>query len=245
MKISVFLPAGLFFSLFFSFSAHAVKVYFPDEELAVESVLPLTDRPEVILNRNISLKYKTELSLDFGIGLDEPFYFKFYPMGSVTFSLTEIHAFSLSGAYFIPKRSSAGEELKSGKGLKGKTFDPLKAPYPQYSLFLNYLYTPYYGKISLAKQWALNLSIYAFVGAGLIVSNKNDQFPAMNLGFGKKLYLNKWLGLKASIDFYGYYGPAVGRLELEQGEVSYDSLKSDQKRLNINTIFHFGVFGLL
>ncbi|MCZ0933302.1 MAG: hypothetical protein OXJ52_09150, partial [Oligoflexia bacterium] len=246
--IPLFLKKGLvlFFALFSAFSAHAVKVHFPDEELAVESVLPLVDTPEVALNRNIRLKFRTELNLDLGIGLDEPFYFKFYPMGSVTFHLTEIHAVSLMGAYFIPKLSSAGEDLKAGEGLKaGTTFDPLKAPYPQLSVFLSYLYIPYYGKISLAKSWALNLSIYAFVGGGLVVSNKNDQFPALNLGFGKKLYFNKWLGAKTSLGFYSYYGPATAKLKLDELEVSYSSLKSEQKRLNINTIFHFGVFGLL
>ena len=233
--------------VFFAFSAHSVKVHFPDEELAAESVLPLVDTSEVILNRNISLKHRTELSLGLGIGLDEPFYFKFYPMGFVTFSLTEIHAVGLAGGYFPPLLSSAGKDLREGKGLEGKTFDPSKAPYPQYGIFLNYLYTPYYGKISLAKRGVLNLSIYGFAGAGLVVSNQNDQFPAFDLGFGKKLYFNKWLGVKASIDFFSYYGPATARLELGEGagSVSYSSLKPDQKRFNINTIFHFGVFGLL
>ena len=250
MKIFLFLKKGLFVSfLFFSaFSAHAVKIHFPDEELATESVLPLADTSEVILNRNVSVKHRTELGLDLGIGLDEPFYFKFYPMASITFSLTEIHAIGLVGTYFVSTLSSAGKELQAGRGLDpGRTFDPLKAPYPQYSLFLNYLYTPYYGKISLAKQWVLNLSIYGFVGAGMLVSKNNDQFLALDLGFGKKLYFNKWLGLKTNISFYGYYGPAIARLNLGQevGNVSYSSLKSDKKGFNINTIFHFGVFGLL
>ena len=236
----------LFCSFFPAFSAYAVKVSFPDEELAVESVLPLVDTPEVVLNRNIRLKYRPELNLALGIGLDEPFYFKFYPMGAVTFHLTEIHAFSLKGTYFIPRLSSTGEKLRVGEGLKpGAKFDPLKAPYPQFSVFLDYLYIPYYGKISLAKEWVLNLSIYAFVGGGLVVSNKNDQFPAFDLGFGQKLYFNKWLGVKTSLGFYSYYGPAAAKLKLDQLEVSYSSLTAEQKGFIINTIFHFGVFGLL
>ena len=250
METSLFLKKGIFLSfIFFSaFSAHAAQVHFPDEELATESVLPLVSASEVILNRNIRLKFRTELSLGLGIGLDEPFYSKFYPMGSVTFALTEIHAISLVGFYFFPYLSSAGKDLSEGKGLDpGKTFDPLKAPYPQYGLFLKYLYTPFYGKISLAKKWVLNLSIYGFAGAGAVVSNQNDQFPALDVGFGKKLYFNKWFGVKTSIGFYGYYGPATARLELGQGvgTLSYSSLEAKQKRPNINTIFHFGVFALL
>ena len=250
MNTSLFFKHSFFlFFLFFSvFSAHALKIHFPDEELAAESVLPLTDASEVILNRNVVIKHRTELGLDLGVGLDEPFYFKFYPMGSLTFSITEIHSVSLIGVYFHSSLSSAGKELREGIGLnEGRTFDPLKAPYPQYSFFLNYLYTPYYGKVSLAKQWVLNLSIYAFAGGGLVVSNKNDRFPALDLGFGKKLYFNKWWGLKTSIGFYSYYGPAIARLELfkDRADVGYSQLKAEQKGFNINTIFHFGFFALL
>ena len=246
MKLSLFLKGIL---LFFSvFSVHAVEIHFPDEELATESVLPLVETPEVILNRNVRLKFRTELSLGLGIGLDEPFYLKYYPTGSITFALTESHAFNLEAFYFLPHLSSTGKDLKAGKGLKsGQTFDAQKVPYPQYSLFLNYLYTPYYGKISLAKKWVLNLSIYGFTGAGVVISNQNNQFPALDLGFGKKLYFNKWFGVKTSIGFYGYYGPAIARLNLGQGVgvLNYHNLEAKQKRPNINTIFHFGVFALL
>ena len=237
----------LFFVCFSAFSAHSAKVYFPDDELATESVLPLVDTSAVVLNRNINLKFRTELSLGSGIGLDEPFYFQFYPIGTVTFYLTDLHAVSLTGTYFFPQLSSIGKDLSQGKGLDDKTFDPLKAPYPQYSVFLNYQYTPYYGKISLAKSWVLNLSIYGFFGGGLVVSNKNDQFFALDLGFGKKLYFGKWFGLSAGLGFYGYYGPATARLNLDQsaGAVNYSDLTKEQKRFNLNTLFHVGAFGLL
>ncbi|MCY4321475.1 MAG: hypothetical protein OXC37_03600 [Bdellovibrionaceae bacterium] len=250
MEFSLVLKKGLFvvFIFLFSFYAHAVKVYFPDEELATESVLPLVDTSEVVLNRNIRLKFKTELSIEHGRGLDEPFYDKNYPTGVINFYFTEIHAISLMGTYYFPFLSSAGRDLSEGRGLAdGKKFSPLKAPYPQYSFFLNYLYTPYYGKMSLAKKWVLNLSIYGFIGGGLVVSNKNDQFPGFDIGFGKKLYINKWIGLKTSIGFYSYYGPATARLNLDEGvgSLNYKNLKSDQKRFNINTVVHYGVFILL
>ena len=242
------------------FSAHSVKIQFPDEELAVESVLPLVDTPNVVLNRNISLKFRLELDLGLGLGLDEPFYSNYYPTGILTFHLTEIHAISLMGAYFFPQRSSNGDCLSHDKNtllqsmspaemeincLQTKRFDSLLAPYPQYSVFLNYHYSPYYGKISLSKSWVLNLSIYGFVGAGLVVSDQNDQFMALDIGLGKKLYLNRWLGLKASLGFVGYYGPATARLELDREKIRYNNLSAEQKRFNINTILHFGVFGLL
>ena len=248
-----FLFSGLrrfvFLFLFCSFSAEAVKVHFPDEELASESVLPVVDPARMVLNRNISLKFRPELGIGLGFGLDEPFYFPFYPTGILAFHLTEVHAVSVTGVYFFPLRSSAGESLHQGKGLEGtgKKFDPLKAPYPQMGAFLNYQYTPYYGKISLAKNWVMNLSIYGFAGLGLVVTNQNNQLPAGNFGIGQKLYFNKWLGIRGDLGLYGYYGPAAAKLELGDnvGQIQYGQLKPEEKRLLINVVANVGVIFLI
>ena len=250
----------LLFVFFPLFSAHSFKIQFPDEELTVESVLPLVDTPNVVLNRNVSLKFRVELDLGLGLGLDEPFYNKYYPTAILTFYLTDIHAISLMGSYYFPQRSGGGDclahdesklsirmsrEAMQRECLQLKKFDALLAPYPQYSVFLNYHYSPYYGKISLSKSWVLNLSIYGFAGGGFVVSDQNDQFIAFDLGLGKKLYVNKWLGLRASLGFISYYGPGTARLELDKQKLRYSNLSSEQKRFNVNTIFQLGVFGLL
>ena len=247
----------IFFFLIFSiFPAQAVKIQFPEEELASESVLPLIEPPQMVLNRNIPLKFRVELGLGMGFGLDEPFYFSYYPTGILTFNLTEVHALSLTGTYFFPKRSSSahclshdatvlsGEKLEDCK--KIKKFDPLHAPYPQMMAFLNYQYTPFYGKISLAKNWVMNLSIYGFVGPGLVVSNQNNQWPAGNFGIGQKLYINKWLGIRGDLGFYGYYGPTVAKLDMKGSQpIKYQDIKAQDKRPIINLVVNVGVIFLI
>ena len=236
-----------FFSLFLSPLAHAVKISFPDEELATESVLPLVDNSEVVLNRNINLKWRVEVNASLGVGLDEPFYFFLYPMGSLSFHLTEVHSISLLGIYYRSSLSRAGKRLKKGVGEKKKIFDAIKAPHPQMSAFLNYQYSPFYGKVSLSKALNLNLSIHGFIGLGLVVSNQNDRFPAVNFGIGQKLYVTKWLGLRVDLGFYGYYGPAVAKFNLGNSakNVKYESLQSDQKKVNLNILSSIGVSFLL
>ena len=247
------------FFLFCSGSAQALKIRFPDEELASESVLPLMKSPQMILNRNIPLKYRFEFGAGAGFGLDEPFYFPFYGTMHFAFHITEIHAVSLVGTYFPPLLSSRSKVLREeGVLVKQKdadgneqekrlTLDPVKIPYPQLVAFLNYQYTPYYGKISLAKNWVLNLSIYGFVGPGLLVFHTNNQIPAFNLGFGQKLYINKWLGVRADMGMYGYYGPAVARIQLgkEVGNLSYGQIKKEQKRPIMNFLINVGVIFLI
>lgn len=237
--------------LFFVFSAQAVKIRFPDEELSSESVLPLVDPVQMVSNRNIPLKYRPELSLSLGFGLDEPFYFSIYPRGAISFHITEVHAISLSGTYFFPLLSSSlerggHESIGIGEPLKNR-FNPLKAPYPQMSVFLNYQYSPYYGKISLSKSWVMNLSIYGFTGLGLLITNQNNQLFAGNMGIGQKLYFNKWLGIRGDLGFYGYYGPAVAKLLLDKSvvQIPYKQLKPEERRININFIANIGVIILI
>jgi len=228
--------------------AQALKISFPDEELATESVLPQVDVPTMVLNRHISLKSRFEINTSLGLGLDEPFYFPFYPTGQLSFHLTEVHSISLLGIYYLPLLSSTGKQLKQGVGLSNnRAFDPSKAPYPQMSAFINYQYSPFYGKISLSKALNLNLSIYGFTGLCLVVSNQNDRFPSANFGIGQKLYITKWLGLRGDLAFYGYYGPALAKLDLGTSVrgLKYSELSSDQKRLNLNILASLGVIFLL
>ncbi|MBC6415903.1 MAG: hypothetical protein GDA46_05885 [Bdellovibrionales bacterium] len=231
--------------ILFSPSVQAFKIYFPDEELATESVLPNVDIPGMVLNRNINLRWKVELNVSLGISLDEPFYFKFYPKGQIALNITEFHAVSLSGVSYLPFLSSAGRALKKGEGLGGKVFDVTKAPSPSMNVFLNYRYTPFYGKISLSKAINLNLSIYTFSGLGFIVSKNNDRFPAFNIGIGQKIYINKWLGIKGDLSFYGYYGPAIALLDLSSKELKYGELEGRQKRLNYNILSEIGLIFIL
>ena len=239
----------IFLLFFYAFPSGAVKIRFPDEELSAESVLPLVEPPQMVLNRNIPLKFKTELGLGSGFGLDEPFYFAYYPTGVVVFHLNSFHAISLTGVYFFPWLSGSGKALAEGiRGNEGLLkLDAHKAPYPQISLFLNYQYSPYYGKISLSKSWVMNLSIYGFIGPGLVVSDQNDYWPAGNFGLGQKLYLNKWLGVRVDLSFYGYYGPAIARLDLGENKrkVFYKQLSPEQKSLIINFVANVGMIFLI
>ena len=238
----------VFIFLLFFFQVEAFQIRFPDEELASESVLPLIVPTRVVLNRNISLKYKVEIELGGSFGLDEPFYFPVYGLGGIAFHFTEKHAVSITGVYFPPLRSLSGKDLAEGKGLKeGKAFDPLKAPYPNMMSFLNYQYTPYYGKLSLSKNWVMNLSIYGFVGSGILVFNHSEVTAVGNLGIGQKLYFNKWFGIRGDLGFYGYYGPATAKLDLGSSVegIRYDQIEPKNKRLIINAIVNVGLIFLI
>ena len=221
--------------ILYVFSVEAVEIRFPDEELASETVLPIFDPVRMVSNRNITLKYRFELGGGGTFGLDEPFYFPSYATGFLSFYLSEVHGLNLTATWFPPYYSKAGEALKRGicetpekdsqdqivrnsaggiVCLEYKLFDVHRLPYPQIMGFLNYQYTPYYGKISLTKKLVMNLSIYGFAGPGLIVFNEGTRLPAFNMGIGQKIYLFRHLAFKTDVGFYGYYGPDPTKIKV-------------------------------
>ncbi len=234
--------------LFSVLTSEAVRIQFPDEELASEAVLPIFQPRNMVLDRRVSLKNRFELGATISFGLDEPFYYPIYGTGLVAFYISEIHGFSLTGTYFYPDYSFSGRALKEGNGLRdGKTFDVQKVPYPQMMGFLNYKYVPYYGKISLTKQFVLNLSIYGYIGPGLMIFNHGTKQVAGNMGFGQKLYFNKWFALRGDIGFYFYRGPNPARINLgkEVQEMRYNQIPAEDKRMIFNLIANMGVVLLI
>ena len=229
--------------------ASAVKIRFPEEELASESVLPLFDPVRTVLNRNIHLSKRFEIGSSASFGLGEPFYYPIHITGQISFYLSEIHGLGISGTYFFPFRSNTGNALNEGRGLdEGKTFNVLALPYPQMMGFLNYQYVPYYGKISLTKKGVLNLSIYGFAGPGFMIFSDGTKQIAGTIGIGQKLYFNKWLAIRGDIGFYGYYGPVPSKTDLNNvsnGSILYQQLKPENKGIILNLIASVGVVFLI
>lgn len=243
-----------FFILFLFFStsfASAIKIEFPTEELSSESVLPIFQPRRMVLDRKITLKYRVELGASLSVGLDEPFYFPFYATGLLGFYISEWHSLSVTGTYFSSKKTSVAKKLAAGgkvAGLdEGQSFDVFKSPYPQMTGFLNYQYSPFYGKISLTKQATMNLSIYGYVGPGFVLFNRGDKVPAANIGLGQKLYFSKWFAIRGDFGFYGYYGPAPARIDLgsQANRVEFEDVKDEQKRPIINFVVNVGLVFLI
>lgn len=240
--------ATLVAGLFIHTQASALKIKFPDEELASESVLPIIKPTRMILNPHISLKQRVELAFGMGFGLDEPFYFPYYGVAYLAYHFTNIHSVNVLGLWFPPFLSNTGLQLKTGAAnSKINIFDAQKAPYPQTIIFINYQYAPYYGKISLAKNQVLNLSIYGFSGLGILQFHKNNHTMAFNVGLGQKLYLNSWWSLRLDLSSYLYHGPAVARLKLDQSSpnILYHEIEQTDMRPNINFIIYLGMVFLI
>ena len=184
----------------------ADQIEFPEEELATESVLPVFDETVVVRNRAVTVKQRFELGGGFGLNLLEPLYNNFVYNLSGAYHLDETHGVNVTAMFQQSGLSGNGEDLKAGKGGILNPIDASLAPSPEYFVFGNYQATAYYGKISITKTKAMNLSLYGLLGLG-VVSFGDSTEPALNFGFGQKLYFSKNFAIRIDFSMAGYNGP--------------------------------------
>ena len=180
-------------------------------------MFPVFDNPRAILNRNVSLAKRVEWRISGSVRMDEPFYNPLSFLSSLSFYWNESHGIGVSGLYFMPGLSSQGLKLKrqgirdSKSGKTASLFDVGLAPHPLFAGFLNYQFSPLYGKISLTKTVVFNFALYSFVGAGAIGLQHGEGpvivIPSGHFGLGQRFYFNRWFALDGGIDFLVYRGP--------------------------------------
>ena len=202
--------------LFFLFllvteSALGLTVQFPEEELARESVLPVFDNRAAVRSRLVPTANRFEVGLGLGNALNEPFFNTTRLSGHMAYHLTETHGILLNGMLYGTGLGNNGTELSKtnlvpNPDSNSSLFIRLDhAPQPRNQVFLNYQITPYYGKISIFKNFIMNLSFYGLVGIGQVdVGGENR--PAFNLGMGQKFYLSKNWGVRTDLTVVGYEG---------------------------------------
>ena len=202
-KFSSYVIASL--CLFATPQTFAEQIEFPEEELATESVLPVFDETVVVRNRKVTTTGRFELGLGAGLSLLEPLYNNNAFSLSGAYHLDETHGINFTAVLMQSGLSGNGEDLRDGKGIDS-TFDASKAPAPENYIFANYQATAYYGKISVTKSKAMNLALYGLLGLGLVQFSDSTE-PALNLGFGQKLYFSENFALRADFSVAGYNGP--------------------------------------
>ncbi len=219
-----------FFLALFSIPVQSTTIRFPDQELSSEYVFPVFKNPKVVLNRNVSLSQRFELRVSGALRTDEPFYSPFSLSSSVAFYWNESHGIGVSGLFFVPGLSNTGESLKT-KGVQNPRtrqvdsyIDVNLSPKPLMGAFLNYQFSPFYGKISITKTLNLNFALYSFLGFGALGLEHGTgpliMTPASHFGIGQRFYFSRYFALSGGMDFLMYWGPnpVSGNILWKSGE---------------------------
>lgn len=201
-----------FFSVFLSLSsiglaAPSQVIKFPDEELARESVLPKFKDTKMVLNRNVTTAKKLSMGPDFGFALNEPFNNPFQYGAFINYHLDETKAFNLLFNMLSGANSSYTNQINTVNN-GSVNFGLENRPRPKYLVLGNLQYNAFYGKISLTKQFVMNLMLYGLIGGGAI-NVGGDVYPALSLGLGQKFYFTKKLALRMDLRSIMFNGPNV------------------------------------
>lgn len=198
----------LFSLLLIGYQAQAVTIEFPEEELAQESVLPVFDNALAVKSRLVPTAGRFEIGFAAGLAMNEPFFNSSRFGGHIAYHFNETHAFLLSGQMYSDGLGNNGKALSATdlNNGAGQTFIRMEfAPQPASHFFANYQITPYYGKISVFKDFVMNLSLYGLLGVGA-VDIGGETTPAFNVGIGQKFYFNKRWGIRADLGLMAYEG---------------------------------------
>ena len=185
-----------------------MTIEFPEEELAQESVLPVFDNAVAVKSRLVPTKGHLEFGIAAGVAMNEPFFNTTRFGGHLAYNFTETHGFLLSGQMYTDGLGNNGTALSQTdlNNGAGETYIRMEfAPQPKYHFFANYQITPYYGKISVFKDFVMNLSLYGLLGIGA-VDVGGETAPALNMGIGQKFYFNKRWGIRADLGLMAYEG---------------------------------------
>jgi outer membrane beta-barrel protein len=178
------------------FEARAADVIdYPEDELAQESVLPKFDRPDSVKKRNVVTEKKFEFGGYYGWNILEPIENQSKIGVNVGYHWSEESALILNYAQWM---SGLNNQYTDGLAESPNNLDFSRAPKLKYSLYANYEWKIFYGKISFTKQGVVNLSTYPILGAG-ITAYEHKNYPGVDLGIGQKFYFGKSVALRADI----------------------------------------------
>lgn len=183
-------------------------VKFPEEELARESVLPKFKDQKMVLNRNVMTAKKLSIGPDLGFALNEPFNSPFQYGFFANYHFDEAKGINILFNMLNSANSSYTNQLNQSTQGSGTNFGLENRARPKYLLLGSFQYNAFYGKISLTKQFVMNLMLYGLIGGGMI-NIGGDTYPALTVGLGQKFYFTKKIALRMDLRSIIYNGPNV------------------------------------
>lgn len=241
MKKIIFVLAA---TLCFVSTASAVTIEFPEDELAKESVLPVFEGGTVaVKSRRVVTKNKIEVGPMVGMIFNEPFFAPLSYGIHAGYHTSEFNSFAINA--FMRQEDISDDARQADKDLATAT--PINfsvVPIPKYLVTLDYQMTPYYGKISMTKDYVMNLALYVYGGVG--VTDLGGQMTWIaDLGVGQNLFITKNIGIRLDMKFLLYEGldvtsnPATSTATAPVDPGSFD------KQFNVSPSVMLGVVFLL
>lgn len=231
--------------LFSAITASAVTIEFPEEELAKESVLPVFEGgTTAVKSRRVVTKKKIELGLMGGMIFNEPFFSPLAYGIHAGYHFNEFHSLKVNAFLRNEDISSDARQADADLGVSKINFSVV--PVPSYLVTLDYQLTPYYGKISLTKDFIMNLALYVYGGLGMTDLGGGEVTWISDIGIGQNLFFTPKFGIRLDMKFLLYEGLNVTS-RASQTSVATSPVDPSifDKQFNVSPSIMFGIVYLL
>ncbi|MCC6138356.1 MAG: outer membrane beta-barrel domain-containing protein, partial [Bdellovibrionaceae bacterium] len=159
------------------------------------------------------------------------------------YHISEFSSFALNG--FMRQEDISDDARQADQDLAST--QPINfsvVPIPKYLVTLDYQMTPYYGKISMTKDYVMNLALYVYGGVG--VTDLGGQMTWIaDLGVGQNLFFTKNFGLRLDMKFLLYEGLDVTSNPATSTATAPVDAGSFDKQFNVSPSVMLGVIFLL
>ncbi len=219
--------------------AHA-QVELPQEELAKETVVPRFDNPTTVKARNIILNGKFETGVYYGWNFAEAIENQSKMGLNLGYHWNEISSVFINYAAW---QAGLNGQYTSALSAQPYNLDFTRAPQLQSSLWVNYEWNVYYGKISITKKGISNLTVYPIAGGGM-TTYSNKSYYGINAGLGAKFYFSPRWALRTDfkLQYSGQPSPFLqGAMKTSQAAPTPDRFQDTSA---LGTILDVGLVAL-
>lgn len=183
-----------------------------DSEKSEESTerRKLSDRIKSVQRKVFLKKGRVEVFPQFALDLNDPFFQHFIVGAAVGFHLADSMSVEVRGGAALGKLKQSAIRF-----VRDETDSLLENP-PEfkYHADLDFLWAPFYGKISLFSEGILHFDTYLTAGPGVFGTDAGLN-PAANIGIGQRYFITDWLVARLEIRNYLFMDNRNGESDLQ------------------------------
>lgn len=162
--------------------------------------LTLKDRIKAVSRKVFLKEGRFSLNPYAGISTNDAFFRRWTVGTRASYHLTDSFSLEMGGAW-----NAFSEQLESVR-IVGQ----VQSAIPDEAVLYGYAdagatFAPVYGKVSLMSEWVIHFDGFVSGGLGAVFTSNQDAIhPAMQLGIGSRVFLNRWLVFRAELRDYVY-----------------------------------------
>lgn len=157
----------------------------------------LSDRIKSVQRKAFLKRKRIELYPTFSVDLNDPFYTHLIVGAGLAYHLADSLALEIRGGFVIDSIEQSAIRFTR------QSTDALVDDVPEFKWHAdaNFLWSPFYGKVSMFGDGILHFDAYVSAGGGVFTTDAATN-PAANFGIGQRYFLTDWLTVRAELRDY-------------------------------------------